>query len=95
MQPFDRYFRDKMKDADFKALYDDQCCVCANTVAIFEKMEAEKISMSALAEDVESDPEQLHRLRDADHCNPHLVIRLCRRLGLHVPESCSKLDRND
>ena len=93
MQPFDHYFKDKMKDADFKALYEDRCCVCANTVAIFEKTEAENISMSTLAEDVDTAPEQLHQLRDADHCNPHLVVLLCRRLGLQVPESCSKLDR--
>ena len=92
MQPFDRYFQDKMKDADFKALYEDRCSVCAKTMAIFEKMEASNISLPALSESIDADPEQLYQLRDADHCNPGLVVRLCRQLGLQEPTSCPKLN---
>lgn len=92
MQLFDGYFKDKMKDAGFKALYDQECNVCRNTVGIFEKAAGEGVSMTALAAEVDSSPEALEALRDADCCDPRLVIRLCRRFGLPVPESCPKLE---
>lgn len=93
MQPFDRYFREKMKDGAFRALYDAECNVCANTMRIFEKAELDNISLDRLAGEVNAAPEDLEALRDADHCDPHLVIRLCRRLGLAVPEHCPRLRR--
>ena len=80
MQPFDCYFKSKMKDAEFKSLYEAECNVCAKTMEIFGKVDCENISMSGLARDVNPDPAALEALRDADHCDPHLVIRLCRRL---------------
>ena len=90
MQPFDRYFRDKMKDSAFKALYEAECHVCATTMEIVAKAEIETISLTDLARDVNADPQELEMLRDADHCNPDLVVRLCRRLGLREPASCPR-----
>lgn len=90
MQPFDRYFREKMKDSAFKALYEAECHVCATTMEIFAKVEMENISLTNLAREVNADPHEMEMLRDADHCNPHLVVRLCRRLGLRVPEACPR-----
>ena len=90
MQPFDRYFRDKMKDSAFKALYEAECHVCATTMEIIAKAETENISLTDLARDVSADPQELEMLRDADHCNPHLVVLLCRRLGLREPASCPR-----
>ena len=91
MQPFERYFDNKMKDNGFKAYYEAQCHVCANTMWIFEKAAHEEISMTALAKQAGTTPEALAALRDADHCDPRLVIRLCRQLGLQEPANCPRL----
>jgi hypothetical protein len=92
MQSFDRYFKKKMENSGFKTLYEAECNVCANTMEIFQKAEIEHISMNCLASEVDTDPEKIDALRDADHCDPYLVIRLCRHLGLREPENCPKLN---
>ena len=91
MQPFERYFRDKMKDSRFKTYYEAECHVCTNTMGIFARATHEEISIAALAKQANTTPEALVALRDADHCDPRLVIRLCGQLGLQAPENCPRL----
>ena len=91
MQPFERYFRDKMKDHRFKTYYEAECHVCANTMEIFARAAHEEISIAALAEQANTTPEALVALRDADHCDPRLVSRLCHQLGLQPPKNCPRL----
>lgn len=95
MQPFDRYFQKKMQNAEFRAFYETECHVCANTVGIFAKAEADGISLTTLAEMVDTTAASLAGLRDADHCDPQLVIRLCRQLGMQEPQVCPRLTRLD
>lgn len=90
MKTFDRYFQDKMKDAEFKALYETECNVCANTMRIFEKADREHITIATLANAVNAAPEDVAALRDADRCDPGLVIRLCHTLELEAPKFCTK-----
>ena len=92
MRPFDRYVRDKMKDAGFRALYAAECHVCRTTLRIFEKVALENISLENLARDVNADPTAVAALRDADCCDPALVMRLCQRLGIDPPEACPRHD---
>ena len=92
MQPFDGYFEKKMKDAGFKALFEKECHVCTKTVAIFGKVDRDRIDLSDLAREVKTDTAALKALRDADYCDPKLVIRLCQHLGLPLPEGCPRLD---
>lgn len=91
MQSFDRYFRSKMQDRRFCALYEAECHVCANTVRIFERVERDGLSLSALARIAAVDTQALTALRDAERCDPHVVMRLCRHLRLPVPRHCPKL----
>ena len=90
MQPFRRYFQDRMQDAGFKAFYDRECHVCAKTVQIFAHAEEKGMSLALLAESVGVGLEDLEALRDADRCDPAMVIHLCRHLGLPAPESCPR-----
>ena len=95
MQPFDRYFQEKMQNPEFRAFYEAECHVCANTVGIFAKAEVDGISLTVLAEMVDTTAASLAALRDAEHCDPRLVIRLCRQLGLQAPQACPRLTRPD
>lgn len=91
MQRFDRYVEGKMKDTAFKALYERECHVCAKTVQIFAKTEQDGISLTRLAEAAGVDMAALEALRDADCCDPAVVIHLCRHLGLPAPDRCPRL----
>lgn len=91
MQTFKRYFRQKTGAQSFKAFYDHECHVCANTVRIFEKLERDHLDLAQVATELGVQPADLRSLRDADYCDPRLVIQLCRHLGLEPPESCPRL----
>lgn len=94
MKRFDRYFQRKMKDPVFKALYEEECHVCAKTMQIFAKTQQENIALVHLADLMGVTVDRLEALRDADECDPELVVRLCRHLGLAVPESCPRRDNH-
>ena len=90
MRTLDQLRRVKMDCPDFAALYRKECHICANTVRIFEKMGRMDLSMTALAEALEVETGTIQRLCDGDDCDPGLVARICRHLGLPVPENCPR-----
>jgi len=91
VQTFKQLFREKTSHAAFKELYERECNVCAYTMRIFEKAEVLGVDTTRLAADLNVPAADLTRLKEADSCDPRLVIRLCRHLGLHEPKSCPKL----
>lgn len=58
---------------------------------IIEKIHLEKIPIQTLAKDLGVNKRDIQELEDAEHCNPHLVIRLCNHLSLEAPSHCPKL----
>lgn len=93
MWHFKPYFSDKIKDPSFRELFERECHVCRNTVIIFQTMSREEVSIEQMAVRLGIDPQPLWQLRDADYCDPELVVRLCRELGLPVPENCPRSTR--
>jgi len=91
MKTFKTFFESKVCDRSFKALYDCECNVCTYTVSIFERIDARDIDMARLAAEMGSDLAALQELKDADACDPRLVIALCGHLGIDAPKSCPKL----
>lgn len=81
----------KLNDEKFKCLFDQECNICKYTVRIIEKIHLEKIPMKTLAKDLGVNQQDIQELEDAEHCNPHLVIRLCKHLSLEAPSDCPKL----
>ncbi len=91
MQTFKSFFDRKVCDSTFKDLYDCECNVCKYTVRIFECIDTRDIDMAHLAAEVGSDLAAVQALKDADACDPRLVIALCRHLGIDAPPACPKL----
>jgi hypothetical protein len=91
MKTFRELFRQKMCDPAFAALYAQECHVCRYTVSIFERIESHSIDIETIASDMRVESTALQALKEADRCDPHLVIALCRRLGIDAPGSCPKL----
>jgi len=84
-------FEDKMSDATFKQCFEEECHVCAYTLRIFEALEDRGIPLGRLAAELEINKQDLLDLRDADYCNPALVIRICRYLNQAPPPACPRL----
>ena len=91
MRCFSQYCRDKLEAPDFRNLYDEECHVCRYTMQIFGKMIQNGISVEQLAVQIQSDPEKVQRLMDAEYCDPHLTVRLCRHLDLPSPAKCNRM----
>jgi hypothetical protein len=79
-----------MKDAPFQEFFMKECHVCSNTLLIFKKMDRDHLSMEDMASLLGMDPQDLQKLRDADYCDPELVIRLCKQLELPLPRNCPR-----
>lgn len=84
-----------MGDPDFKALYEGECNVCTSTMRIFARLHADKQDCKELARALGVGFAALTALGEAEHCDPHLAIRLCRHLDLPVPENCPRLKNGD
>ena len=91
MRSFRDFFKERTSDSAFQELYDRECNICRYTVAIFEHLEKHHIDLPQLAMQLLISPEELTAQREADCCDPHLVIALCRKLGLAAPPDCPKL----
>jgi hypothetical protein len=90
LKNFRRYFHDKIADVSFREFYEKECHVCSNTLRIFEKMDRDHLSIEEVASDLQTDPQCLKKLLDADYRDPELVIRLCRKLELPLPRNCPR-----
>lgn len=91
MQTFRSLINSKLCNEEFKCLYDQECNICKFTVRIFEKIHLEKIFLDALANKLGIETQEIQELEEAEHCNPHLVIRLCDYLSLEAPSDCPKM----
>ena len=93
MKTFRSLYEQKLSDPDFKRLFDEECHVCNNTMAIFQTALETGITLAQLATDLAVDVEKLHLLAASDYCDPPLTFRLCRHLGLPVPEHCPRMGK--
>jgi len=91
VQTFKSLLERKLCDQEFKCLFDQECNVCKFTVRIIEKIHLEKISLDELADTLGIEKQKIQELEDAEHCNPHLVIRLADYLSLEAPADCPKM----
>jgi hypothetical protein len=83
---------EKLDDEGFRRFYECECHVCCTTMRIIAKLYQDGISAEAVAAELGVEVAGLHDLETADYCDPALVRRLCRHLGLSEPESCPRED---
>jgi hypothetical protein len=91
VQTLKELMTNKFRDEAFRCLYGEECHVCENTMRIFATLDRDGTSIEVLARVTGSDPRAVRALADADHCDPHLVIRLCQHLNISVPWDCPRL----
>jgi len=91
VQSFKALCQEMLEEASFRELFEKECNVCTNTMRIFARLHAENRDGEELARTLGVDPSALRVLAEAEYCDPRLVTRLCRHLGLPVPENCPKM----
>lgn len=92
MESFKALCEEMLADTAFKEVFEEECNICTCTMRIFAKLHAENIDRGELLETLGVDPEAVCLLEEAECCDPRLVKRLCRHLGLPIPANCPKMD---
>jgi hypothetical protein len=90
MQPLEAYRRAKLSRRDFRQLYARECHVCRHTLDLFGRMQAMGLSPAQLASAAGEDPAAVIALLDAEYCDPELMVRLARHLGVAAPPDCPR-----
>ena len=90
MRTFKTILRERLADPDFKCLYDEECHACGVTVKICAVLQNRDLTPEELAADLGEEPGALARLMDGDDCDPDLVCRIARHLGLSPPAACPR-----
>ena len=91
MQSFKALCRNMLDEPAFRDLFDKECHVCTATMRIFARLHGQGENTAELARSMGVSPTAIDNLADAEYCDPHLVIRLCRHLDLPVPENCPRM----
>lgn len=91
MQSLDAYRQHKLKQTVFRQFYERECHVCRHTVGIFEQMLATGRTPEQLVAETDADLPAIMALLEADRCDPGLVLRLCRHLGIEAPPDCPRM----
>jgi len=91
MQSFRAFFNELLEDSDFKNFYEKECHICSNTIRIFATLFEESMSLESLGRQLGLDVVGLRLLLDGDYCDPHVVAKVCRHLGLRVPDNCPRM----
>lgn len=83
----------RLREPGFKALYDRECHICANTMAVVSQCLEMGDGLTEVLADLEIPVASFEALRDGDHCDPRIVARLCDHLGMdgqQVLKNCSR-----
>lgn len=91
MQSFKTLCQDLLDEPSFRELFEKECHVCTHTMRIFARLHAEQRDPESLARALGVAPDAIRDLAEAEYCDPHLVVRLCRHLDLPVPENCPRM----
>ena len=90
MQAFRKYLEEQLCNPEFRDEYQDECNICKVTVGVINKIYAENLSKEEIAKKAGVDIKSLQDLESADKCYFEDVQKLCKVLGLEVPERCKK-----
>ena len=79
-----------------KTFYKKECHICSNTIKVIAAFEQKEKSLLKMLNKLNISEKQFQALKDAENCNPELVVKMCDYLGIKGQfEKCSKLKSNN
>ena len=73
---------DFMDSPDFRVFYGRECHICAHTMALVSRLTEMGAGADALLRELDISPEVFRDLAEGDCCDPEIVDRLVRALGM-------------
>lgn len=73
---------DKLADPEFKSVYDRECHICGTTMDVVGACLSKGEGLAELLASLDIDAQAFRDLRDGEFCDPRLVEKLYRHLGI-------------
>jgi len=81
---FDDYLNEKMKDPQFKKMFEEEKRLLDLSMLIIEAREQQKLTQSELAEKSQVTQRQLSKIENCDNYNMRTFIKVSNALGLDL-----------
>ena len=95
---FREIMEEKLKDPGFKKIFDHECHICPTTLKIVSEFAEIGSVLDSILGELEISKKEFNDLYWAENCDPLVVMKLCRYLGLDfilLSRSCPKIDLID
>tara|TARA_B100000614_G_scaffold33693_1_gene26233 strand:+ start:3160 stop:3489 length:330 start_codon:yes stop_codon:yes gene_type:complete len=74
--------QEKLDDPDFRDYYHRECHICDTTMSVVGRFLKMGDRLPEVLKALDIPVEAFDALKDGDHCDPHMVARLCDRVGM-------------
>lgn len=95
---FKEVMEEKLKEPGFKRFFDQECHICPTTLKINSEFAEIGLVRDFILEELKISQKEFNDLYWAENCDPRVVMKLCRYLGLDfigLSRSCPKVDLID
>ena len=91
---FKEVIDEKLQDPSFREFYERECHICATTMKVIARLEKSEEPLLDILNELNISRQFYEDLKDAESCDPELVMQLCIYLGIKEPDlfkGCMKL----
>ncbi|WP_022665596.1 hypothetical protein [Desulfospira joergensenii] len=78
-------FDHRMASKEFQQLYQRECHICSTTMKLVSVMEKDRDALPGILNSLDISFQNYENIRQGEDCNPRVVERLCRHLGIGEP----------
>jgi len=92
---FKEIMDEKLKESGFKRFFDQECHICPTTLKIVSEFVETGVARNSILEKLGISKKAFNDLYWADHCDPGVVIKLCRYLEIDftgLSRNCPKFE---
>jgi hypothetical protein len=94
MQFFKEIIDGKLGNPEFRSVYEKECHICSATLKVIERLEEEQGSISRILNQLNISQQAYEDLKNAENCDPKIVIQLHSHFGLKVSDQLKRCKKN-
>ena len=91
---FKKVMDEKLVEPGFKDFYATECHICSITVKVIAALEEKEHNRSDILKTLNISEKAYEELKDAENCDPTLVMQLCDSLDLNTPGLFKECPKN-